>query len=217
MRRVRQELTLVIARRLQSLEHRVHRARQPSNLIVASRLAHAALQRGCRDVLHLSAHGLDGSQGPSGQEPGDQGDGEILCDYGAAYSFMLMLAGRYGTPFMTALHRNDGNGFAGLQAVLDQFAKDKAAAVENLKRPDQFKNNPEEKARLEQLVARRLTGEPLAWIVGQARPGAEPAGDRAVGGPQGFGVGHQAGVDAAVHLHHGREWVVGVERRHRLP
>jgi hypothetical protein len=51
----------------------------------------------------------------------DQGDGEILCDYGAAYSFMLMLEDRYGLDFMTALHRNDLGGFAGLQAVLDQF------------------------------------------------------------------------------------------------
>ena len=41
---------------------------------------------------------------------GDQGDGEILCDYGAAYSMMEFLAGRYGTDFMTALHRSDANG-----------------------------------------------------------------------------------------------------------
>lgn len=61
---------------------------------------------------------------------GDQGDGEILCDYGAAYSFMLMLAGRYGTPFMSALHTNDGNGFAGLQAVLDQFGVKKQKAID---------------------------------------------------------------------------------------
>jgi hypothetical protein len=51
----------------------------------------------------------------------DQGDGEILCDYGAAYTIMELLAGRYGIDFMTALHREDANGFAGLQAVLDQF------------------------------------------------------------------------------------------------
>jgi hypothetical protein len=51
----------------------------------------------------------------------DQGAGEILCDYGAAYTLMEMLHGRYGTDFMTALHREDANGFAGLQAVLDQF------------------------------------------------------------------------------------------------
>jgi hypothetical protein len=49
---------------------------------------------------------------------GDQGDGEILCDYGAAYTMMEFLAGRYGTAFMTALHRGDANGLAGLQEAL---------------------------------------------------------------------------------------------------
>jgi hypothetical protein len=51
----------------------------------------------------------------------DQGDGEILCDYGAAYTIMELLADRYGNDFMTALHRDDANGFDGLQAVLEQF------------------------------------------------------------------------------------------------
>lgn len=49
---------------------------------------------------------------------GDQGDEEILCDYGAAYTMMEFLAGRYGRAFMSGLHRNDGNGFAGLQELL---------------------------------------------------------------------------------------------------
>jgi hypothetical protein len=49
---------------------------------------------------------------------GDQGDGEILCDYGAAYTIMEFLAGRYGQAFMTELHRNDGHGFEGLDATL---------------------------------------------------------------------------------------------------
>jgi Immune inhibitor A peptidase M6 len=49
----------------------------------------------------------------------DQGDDEILCDYGAAYTIMEMLHGRYGDDFMSALHREDENGLAGLQAVLD--------------------------------------------------------------------------------------------------
>jgi hypothetical protein len=49
---------------------------------------------------------------------GDQGDGEILCDYGAAYSMMEFLAGRYGEEFMTALHREDANGFEGLENAL---------------------------------------------------------------------------------------------------
>ena len=49
---------------------------------------------------------------------GDQGDDEILCDYGAAYTFMEFLHGRYGTDAMTALHREDLNGLEGLEAVL---------------------------------------------------------------------------------------------------
>jgi hypothetical protein len=49
---------------------------------------------------------------------GDQGDGEILCDYGAAFSFMEYLAGQYGRSFMSAFHRNPLEGFAGLQSVL---------------------------------------------------------------------------------------------------
>ena len=48
----------------------------------------------------------------------DQGGGEILADYGAAYSIMEMLQGRYGNGFMTALHRGDANGLGGLQEAL---------------------------------------------------------------------------------------------------
>lgn len=50
---------------------------------------------------------------------GDQGGPEILCDYGAAYSFMEYLQSHYGDAAMTALHREDLNGLEGLDAVLD--------------------------------------------------------------------------------------------------
>ena len=50
---------------------------------------------------------------------GDQGGPEILCDYGAAYTFMEYLASHYGVDAMTALHREDGNGLVGLDTVLD--------------------------------------------------------------------------------------------------
>ena len=50
---------------------------------------------------------------------GDQGGPEILCDYGAAYTFMEYLASHYGADAMTALHREDGNGLVGLDTVLD--------------------------------------------------------------------------------------------------
>jgi hypothetical protein len=48
---------------------------------------------------------------------GDRAD-EILCDYGAAYTFMEYLAGQFGHDFLTALHREDANGLAGLRALL---------------------------------------------------------------------------------------------------
>jgi hypothetical protein len=49
----------------------------------------------------------------------DQGSREVVCDYGAAYTFMLLLEQRYGEDFMTALHREDGNGLGGLRTLLD--------------------------------------------------------------------------------------------------
>lgn len=48
----------------------------------------------------------------------DQGGPEVLCDYGAAYSFMMYLYSHYGESFMSALHKEPGNGFAGLKSVL---------------------------------------------------------------------------------------------------
>ncbi len=50
---------------------------------------------------------------------GDQPDAPILCDYGAASTFMQLLAGRYGTDVISQLHREDANGLQGLQNVLD--------------------------------------------------------------------------------------------------
>ncbi len=51
---------------------------------------------------------------------GDQNDqsSEIISDYGAAYTFMLLLYDRYGLPLMSALHKDPGVGFEGLQNVL---------------------------------------------------------------------------------------------------
>lgn len=49
---------------------------------------------------------------------GDQPSNSILADYGAADTMIEMLAGRYGTPFITALHRADANGFAGIDEAL---------------------------------------------------------------------------------------------------
>ena len=53
---------------------------------------------------------------------GDQGGPEILCDYGAAYSMMEYLHGRFGgDAFMSALHKEQGNGLDGLQTVMKRF------------------------------------------------------------------------------------------------
>lgn len=57
----------------------------------------------------------------------DQGGPEILCDYGAAYSFMMYLSSHYGEDFMSALHRNDANGLTGLKKVLKQFGATRSA------------------------------------------------------------------------------------------
>jgi hypothetical protein len=51
-------------------------------------------------------------------------ESELLCDYGAAYTMMEFLAGRYGKDFMSALHNEDAPGVEGLRAVLDTFAPD---------------------------------------------------------------------------------------------
>ena len=51
-------------------------------------------------------------------------ESELLCDYGAAYTMMEFLAGRYGKDFMSALHNEDAPGLEGLRAVFDMFAPD---------------------------------------------------------------------------------------------
>jgi hypothetical protein len=45
---------------------------------------------------------------------------EILCDYGAAYSFLLWLAGQYGDQILSDLHRDSAHqGFDAVQVALD--------------------------------------------------------------------------------------------------
>jgi hypothetical protein len=44
------------------------------------------------------------------------------CDYGAVYTFMEYLQGRFGTRVMTALHRGQANGLAGVQEALGDRA-----------------------------------------------------------------------------------------------
>ena len=52
---------------------------------------------------------------------GDEGDAEILCDYGAAYSFIHFLADRYGQSAAGALYREPEAGLAGVTTVLDRL------------------------------------------------------------------------------------------------
>ena len=77
----------------------------------------------------LGWQAADGFGGPENSltQWGDQGDPEILCDYGAAYTFMQYLDGHYGDAFMTALHNEDLNSLEGLTAVLDQRNSDRSA------------------------------------------------------------------------------------------
>ncbi len=57
---------------------------------------------------------------------GDQSfdhESEILCDYGAAYSYLLWLADTYGDAILTRLHNDAANqGFDAVQAALDDEA-----------------------------------------------------------------------------------------------
>ena len=63
--------------------------------------------------------------------------------------------GTHARYLMGRIHQHDGElaeAAAEFEAVLTDYATHKTAAIEALKRPDQFKANPEEKVRLEALV-----------------------------------------------------------------
>jgi hypothetical protein len=51
----------------------------------------------------------------------DEGDAEILCDYGAAYTFVHFLADRYGTAAAGALFREPAAGLEGVGRVLERL------------------------------------------------------------------------------------------------
>ena len=52
---------------------------------------------------------------------GDAGEEEVLCDYGAAYTFMHVLVDRYGTRAASELHREPGEGLEGVARVLERL------------------------------------------------------------------------------------------------
>jgi hypothetical protein len=49
---------------------------------------------------------------------GDKGDSAIVCDYGAAETFMHYLAGRFGVGFITQLHRDPDHGLTSVRKLL---------------------------------------------------------------------------------------------------
>jgi hypothetical protein len=49
---------------------------------------------------------------------GDKGDSQIVCDYGAAETFVHYLAGRFGVQFVTALHRDPDQGLASVRKLV---------------------------------------------------------------------------------------------------
>ena len=57
---------------------------------------------------------------------GDQTDfeSEILCDYGAAYTMMLLLADRFGPDFMGDLHRDSLHGLESVQGLMQGAGAD---------------------------------------------------------------------------------------------
>ncbi|HUR74980.1 MAG TPA: hypothetical protein VMZ00_11945, partial [Sporichthya sp.] len=50
------------------------------------------------------------------------GNSDILADYGNAWSFMIFLYDRYGTEFISALHRDPEFGLTSLQNLLNKYA-----------------------------------------------------------------------------------------------
>jgi hypothetical protein len=92
------------------------------------------------DDVHFDSHiqcfqGFLGVASPANPNPRDGGpenslnvwgdqtadhESEILCDYGAAYSYLLWLADTYGDDVLTTTHNDAANqGFDAVQAVLD--------------------------------------------------------------------------------------------------
>jgi|GEM_PF-922166 len=57
----------------------------------------------------------------------DQGGPEVLCDYGAAYTFMQYSFDQFGADFMSKLHNEDLNGMEGYNKVLKDIGSKRTA------------------------------------------------------------------------------------------
>ena len=60
---------------------------------------------------------------------GDRGDRLIVCDYGAAETFMHYLAGRFGSGFITAFHRDPDQGLVSLRKLLAGVGANATAVI----------------------------------------------------------------------------------------
>ena len=65
------EAALAVGGVLEAGEHRVHRPRQATDLVLAGRLGHAPVEVLAADDLDLVADGLDRAQRPAGHHPGE--------------------------------------------------------------------------------------------------------------------------------------------------
>lgn len=57
----------------------------------------------------------------------DQGGPEVLCDYGAAYTFMQYTRDQFGAKFMSRLHNEDLDGMEGYNKVLSSIGSSRTA------------------------------------------------------------------------------------------
>jgi hypothetical protein len=60
----------------------------------------------------------------------DQTDAEILCDYGAAFTFMQYVASQYGYGFMTSMHNSPGNGLKAVEDALAAVGKSRVTVAD---------------------------------------------------------------------------------------
>ena len=78
MRRIRDEPALCLVGGLDAFQHGVHGGGQSADLVVETGLGDPAVEIAARDLGHLRPDGLDGLEGPTGQDPGERAgqDGE---------------------------------------------------------------------------------------------------------------------------------------------
>ena len=109
---------------------------------------------------------------------GDKGDGQIVCDYGAAETFMHYLAGRFGVPFITALHRDPDQGLASVRKLAAPAGAEVMDAHPRLGGDDRPGRRP--RSRLPRFAGGQAARYRTPTLSGERRL-AEPAGVQEVG------------------------------------